>query len=122
MLHAPEGVARQGLRHVQAVWLPEGVRRGEGVRHLWHADVRARAEDQGHVEKYMTKVDKYRKDEKLTALNYEAMQSATHKVDKEARVELEIIDYQKFIDNIEPDLEATFEVSSAIGINWNEST
>ena len=75
MLHAPEGVARQGLRHVQAVWLPEGVRRGEGVRHLWHADVRARAEDQGHVEKYMTKVDKYRKDEKLTALNYEAMQS-----------------------------------------------
>ena len=39
------------------------------------------------MEKYMTKVDKYRKDEKLTALNYEAMQSGTHKVDKEARVE-----------------------------------
>ena len=46
------------------------------------------------------------------------MQSGTHKVDKEARVELEIIDYQKFIDNIEPDPEA----SGAIGINWNEST
>ena len=44
------------------------------------------------MERYITKVDKYRKDEKLTALNYEAMQSTTHKVDKEARVELEIID------------------------------
>ena len=79
------------------------------MRHLWHAEV---------MEKYMTKVDKYRKEEKKTALDYEAIQSGTHRVDEEAHVELEIIDYQKFIDNIEPDPEAC----GAIGINWNEST
>ena len=73
------------------------------------------------MEKHMTKVDKYRKEEKKTALDYEVIQSGTHRVDKEAHVELEIIDYQKFIDNFEPDPEETFEASGAVGINWYEA-
>ena len=74
------------------------------------------------MERYMTKVDKYRQEEKKTALDYDAMQSSTHMVvGEEAQVELGVIDYQRFLDNIEPDPEATFEASGAVDIDWNES-
>ena len=33
--------------------------------------------------------------------------------------EYEVIDDQRFIDNIEPDPEETFEATGALGINWN---
>ena len=51
---------------------------------------------------YMTKVDKYRQEEKKTALDYDAMQSSTHMVvGEEAQAELGVIDYKRFLDNID---------------------
>ena len=57
------------MRQVQAVRLPEGVRRGKGISKecdIYGTPTVERVQKIKAMEKYMTKVDKYRKEEKKT--------------------------------------------------------